>query len=178
MLSESYLNNSTDILRRLYNTQNVLGELYYKMYNLNYGYKYKSLSSILDKLTDNMDFVGVIQDYFNGFFPRMNHYKLGIKIWEEKKKLENIISNLDLSNENQTMALNNLKIDEIYEKRIVNVSNFTINGHSKITLYYDVILPFHDKNYDEITLHCTHQRDLAVFFRVRTNTHPYLSNIL
>ena len=90
------------------------------------------------------------------------------------KKLGDLIHNLDLSNENQTMLFKkNDPIKQIYYEDFLSVSNFILHRRSKLindlrstsTLYYDVVLPFHDKNYNPTSIDCTQKRDLPMFFR-------------
>ena len=106
-------------------------------------------------------------------FPYKSNSKFGIKKEEEMKKLGDLMRNLDIANENQTLVFNNISIDKIYDnEEIVKVSNFTSNRYSKliydfrstITLYYDVVLPFHNKNYDGNSTDCTSIRDLPDFY--------------
>ena len=151
----------TNISKKLNHEINLLQDLHFRVGKLIVRYSsdhyIKLLNPIADLIQENIDFAYILlNDYFKDKFPRRDHLKSGIKKEGEMKKLENLIRNLDLSNENQTMVFNNLKIEEIYEKRIIIVTNFTLHRTSKLlkdlrstsTLYYDVVLPFHDKNYD------------------------------
>ena len=168
------MNKSTAILDRLTQTKNVLKKLLFRIGNLNgryfTDYYDRLLNPILDLMDDNLDFVDLLWDYFWNELPNKDHLKFGIKKGEEVKKLSDLFLNLNVSNENQTLAF---KFDEIYNKRIVSVSNFTLNRPSKLiydfrstsTLYYDVVLPFHDKNYDENSTDCTTSLDLPYFFK-------------
>ena len=172
LLSEKNLNERNYLQLRLYRTKAVLEELEYRVFNLNYRYHYKSLSSIVDLISQNIVFINLLKSYDKNGFPQVNHLKSGIEKLEEMKKLGDLIRNLDLSNENLTMAFHNLKIDEVYKSRIVKVSKFTLNRRSKlfydfrstITMYYDIFLPFHDKNYDETSTNCTNIHGVPLFF--------------
>ena len=181
LLSEYYLNNPTDIIYRLGLTKIALQDLWVKVDKLNSRYNYKPLSSILNKIDKNIDFVGLLWSYFANRFPSTYNSTYGD---EEFKKLGNLIRNLDVSNENQMMAFHNLPIGEIYHQQIVLVSNFTLNRDSKqpsafkitSTLYYDVVLPFLDKNYDESSTDCTQKRNLPLFFQVNVKVRPVKLN--
>ena len=179
LLSESYWNNHTAIGSRITRTQLNLPPLYFRFINLRElytGVYYdKPLESIENLIMDGRIFVNLLADYiYHNQFPSGN-LRFGIKKWEEIEKLRDLLRSLDLSNEYQTMALNDYKIDEIYEKRIVLISNLTLNRRSKLnndlrstsTLYYDVVLPFHDRNYDENSTDCTQKQDLPMFFSYR-----------
>ena len=121
-------------------------------------------------MKNDITFGYLLWDYFNGGFPNYSILKFGIKNIVEVNKHRDLIRNLDVSNENQTMAFHNIPPEDAYREEIVSVSNFTLNRHSKLiydfrstsTLYYDVVLPFHDKNYDEI--YCTHRWELPGFY--------------
>ena len=130
------------------------------------------LDPISDLITDDIKFANLLKGYYNSKFPQYGVSRFGIDEEEEFKKLGNLIRNLDLSNENQTMAFHNDHIDDIYGKMIVLPSNITLNTHSKLifdpkstsTLYYDVVLPFNDKNYKPNSPDCTSKNLLPLFF--------------
>ena len=172
MLSEKNSKNRTAALSSFGDTSNVLKELQTRATNLNDRYHYKLLSTILVLMEDDIDFIELLSDYYWDDFPFKYNLKKSEFKNKEMKKLGDLIRNLDLSDENQTMAFNNVPIDEIYDKRIVKASNFTLNRpsnlnydfRSTITLYYDIVLPFHDKNYDPTSTDCAHYRDLPTFF--------------
>ena len=172
MLSEDYMNDDSYVFISLLKTHKVLIGLYNRTENLTHRYHYKALSSILDLMKNDVDFVTVLLGYIWDILPTMDLLKLGIKKEEEMNKLGDLIRNLDVSNKNQTMAFNNVKIDEIYKKSIVKPYNFTLNRRSKLindfrstsTLYYDVVLPFNDKNYDPTSTDCRASRDLPFFY--------------
>lgn len=140
---------------------------FYELYDRSNGIisdsNYKSLGSILDKIQKNMKFTDFLMEYFSNKLPTEDYIKFGFKKEAEMKKLGDLIRNLDISNDSQTIAYHNLSIGEIYEKRFVLVSNFTLHTHfyqvptyaATSTLYYDIILPFHNKNYDSTSKDCT-----------------------
>ena len=176
MLSQTYFDRDDDVyLIRLFDTQSVLKELQTRFANLKKRYSTVYLNQLLDPIDDlmrdNLDFTYLLLRYFDDGYPLRSYLKFGIKKEEEMKKLEAVLRNLDLSNENQAMAFHNISVDEIYEKSILSVSNFTLNRHSKLiydfrsttTLYYDIVLPFHDKNYDE-KLDCKRKFHLPDFY--------------
>ena len=166
------MNKRSDIFSRLDDSLDVLNQLRSMLTNLNDQYKYKSLSSILDLMKNDIDFFNLIIGYLYDQFPKKDYLKFGIKKEEEVKKLGDLIRNLDLSDENQTMAFKNIAIYEIFQQEIVKVTKFTLNGTSKLinnlrstnTMYYDVVLPFHDKNYDPTSTECTRAINLPSFF--------------
>ena len=129
------------------------------------------LKPIEDLIGNSIMFSHLLKDYFLDVFPTEDYIKVGIKKEEEMKKLNDLILNLDLSNESQTMVFHNFPIDKVYKHRIVSVSKFTLNRRSKLiydfrsisTLYYDVLLPFHNKNYDPTSINCTSRSDLPSF---------------
>ena len=170
MLSEKYLNHWFAPYR-LSNLNHILQKLWYRVVDLNDRYHYK-LTPILDVISENIDFTYFLISCFLNKLPTEDNVRSGFKREVEMKNLDDLIRNLDTSNENQTMAFNNLKIEEIYKQKIVKVSNFTLNRYSKlifdfrstITLYYDIFLPFHDKNYVGDLDDCTHIRELPSFF--------------
>ena len=186
LLSEKYLNNRTDIESRLKYTILILNQLLIRVNNLKelfngidnlegpYSriYYIKSLKSIADLMKDDYFFCYLLLDYFSGGFPNYSILKFGIKQNVEVNKLRDLIRNLEVSNENQTMAFHSIPPGDAYREEIVSVSNFTLNRHSKLiydfrstsTLYYDVVLPFHDKNYDENKTDCTHRWELPGFY--------------
>ena len=179
LLSETNLNNRKFIFETLDDRENVLKELRTRLVNLKDRYPTENYDNLLnpntDLIKDAIDFVDFLQSSFYNHFPRKDHLKLGIKMDEEMKKLGDLIRNLDVSNEAQTMVFHNISIGEIYHKQIALVSNFTLNRRSKLiydfrstsTLYYDVVLPFHDKNYDATSTDCTSKWDLPEFL-IRT----------
>ena len=176
MLSEKYLNERSDILSKLHERERVLGNLGFKFDNLKKRYSTEYYDNLLLPISNlihkNYYFPYLLRSYYfsDKFSLIINVF--GIKMEEEVKKLGDLIHNLDLSNENQIMAFHNLEINEIYEKSILSVSRFTLNRRSKLiydfrstsTLYYDVVLPFHDKNYDPSSTDCTRTQDLPKFF--------------
>ena len=176
LLSEKNLNNRTGIVFRLYSSMLILNKLKTRVFKLKNRYSTdyynRLLNPIQDLITENIRFIYLLIGYFDTKFPYMDDLKSRIKKEKEMKKLGDLIRNLDLSNENQIMAFNNLKIEGIYNQKIVQVSNFTLNRHSKLiydfrstsTLYYDVVLPFHDKNYDGTSADCTIRWDLPGFY--------------
>ena len=176
LLSEKYLNNNTDIVFRLYNSTWALNNLYSRFLTLKNRYSVdyynRLLNPIADLIGENIDFFYLLIDYFENRFPLSDNSKSGIERKEEMKKLSDLTRNLDVSNKNQTMVLNNLSIDEIYSKRIVQVSNVTLHKifklvkdfRSRSTLHYDVVLPFNDKNYDANSTDCTRAKDLTWFY--------------
>ena len=175
LLDEENLNDRTDIKTSLIHTKKLLRQLESRFDDLKNRYPtdhyYKLLNPIADLLDDDLDLVYLLWNYFLDYFPDFNLLKTGFKRDDEVKRLGDLIRNLDLSNANQTMAFNNIAIDDIYNKTIVQVSNFTLHRPSKLkydlrstsTLYYDVVLPFHDKNYVNST-DCTRAKDLPKFF--------------
>ena len=179
LLSEKYLNNNVGILDRLVKTRLFLQHLRTRVQNLNdrYSNEYydKLLHPIADLISDNIEFVlELFWNYTDEKLPDKDHLRFGIKKDEEIRKLGDLIRNLDVSNENQTMAFKGVNINEVYRQQIIKISNFTLNRRSKlindlrstITLYYDVVLPFHDKNYDENKTDCTQRWDLPRFFMI------------
>ena len=184
LLSEKNLNNPTDIILRLDDTKEDLLKLYTRFDNLKKHYSTehynKLLNPIAELIGDDIDFVYILWNYFSNYFPDIDNLKSGFKRDEEVKKLGDSIRNLDLSNKSQTMAFYNISIDEIFEQEIVQVSNFTLNRSFKLindlrstsTLYYDVVLPFHDKNYVNST-DCTHHWDLPEFYKPKTKMFHY-----
>ena len=131
------------------------------------------LNSIQNTMRQTMDFVDVLEYYFKyNKLPQMSISKFGIKKEEEMDKLGALIRNPSLSNENQTMVFNNVKIEEVYYEGIVQVSNFTLNKDSEpnnvlkstSTLYYNVVLPFNNKNYPTTYPICTKTSHLPKFF--------------
>ena len=181
LLSEKYFNERSivPITYRLDDTRLILSKLKDRLVNLwirNYTDHYnKLLKPIKDLIQGNIYFVYLLSFYYFGELPNQDNLNSGIKKEEEMKKLGDLIRNLNASNKNQTMAFNNISIEEIYEKQIVKVSNFTLNRYSKLTkdlrststLYYDVVLPFHNKNYDPTSTDCKQKQDLPMFFRIR-----------
>ena len=176
VLSENFLNGPSIIghvflaemidLANLRDRASILATIY----SLD-NYYYDILSRFAHLINDNIDFVKLLENYFKHTLPAKDELKLGIKREEEMKKLGNLIRSLDVSNENQTMVFHNFPISEIYDKKIVKASNFTSNRpklindfRSTITLNYDVVLPFHDKNYDPTSTDCTRSRMLPNFF--------------
>ena len=176
LLSEKNLNIRTDIFTRLSHLEDVLDELdtrYDELrdrYLLGFPSLYR-VSKIMDNTTSFVHYV--LRAFFWSLFP-YRYDQLNIKRKNEIEKLGDLIRNLDLSNESQIMVFNNFKIDdeEIYGKKIVQVSNFTLHRRSKLvydfrstsTMYYDIVLPFHDKNYDPRTKDCTRAKDLPRWF--------------
>ena len=166
LLSEKYLNNRSAIVSRLVDKSGVLQSLVGRAMNLWTRYHYKSLYPFLNLMFDGLDFLDILWYCFHDQLPIKNVLRFGIKREEEMKKLGDLIPNLDLSNENQTMAFHNISIQQVYPKTIISVSNFTLNRHSELiydfrstsTLYYDLVLPFHNKNYDETSKDCTTNR--------------------
>ena len=176
LLSEKYLNERSFIFSRLYDTRFILKELYIRFTNLKDRYysddRYKYLNPIAALIRENIEFVDLLRSYFQHRFPYIDHLKFGIKREEEAKKLDDLIRNLDLSNENQTMVFHKIPTEDIYDReKILLVSNFTLNRYSKliydfrstITMNYDIVLPFHDKNYDPTLIDCTSARNLPFF---------------
>ena len=178
IISEKFWNNRTGISRRLYNTSSNLQDLIvrvaYLMHLYPTDYHNKSLIPILNLMEDDTDFFDTLWDYAFTKLPRQDALKVGIKKEEEMKKLGDLISTCNLNlgtNENQTMVFDHLKIDEIYDRSIVQVSKFTLNRPSKpnndfkstSTLYYTIFLPFHDKNYDANSTDCAHYWEIPNF---------------
>ena len=178
LLSEKYLNNHTDIKSKLTHTRNTLENLWIRFRNLKNRYSTDQYDELLNPiealLHEESVFPYLFWSFFKDYFPGMDLLKLGIKREEEMKKLGDLIHNLDLSNENQTMAFHKFPINEVHQQGIVKVSNFTLHRRSKLindlrstsTLYYDVVFPFNDKNYDETSTDCTHVQDLPWFFLI------------
>ena len=176
MLSERTLNGRAPNVIKNSNTKSVLYALWRRVNDLksclSTPYYDELLNPILNLINDNIDFNDLLRNYYWSDLPTKDYLKFGIKKEEEMKKLDDLIRNLDVSNENQKMVFENLKIDKIYKKDIVKVSNFTLNRRSKLmfdfkstsTLHYDVVLPFNDKNYDPTSTDCTHQQELPLFF--------------
>ena len=176
MLSEKYLNNRIDISSNRNYMISVLEDLRSRVGKLLIHHPseryFKSLFPIISLIQENIYFTNILRGYFRNEFPFGNHVLSGINKENEMKKLEDLIRNLDVSNKNQTMAFNGTKIYEIYEKSIVQVSNFTLHRTSKLsddlsstsTLYYDIVLPFHNKNYDANSTDCKPWFELPWFF--------------
>ena len=176
MLSETFLDRPSYIFTRLTRKRSTLKELRRRafrlatIYSLD-NYYYDILSRFVHLIDDNLDFVDLLANFVFDLLPVKDILKLGIKREEEMKKLGDLIRNLDLSNKNQTMAFNNLEINEIYDKQIAQVTNLTLHRRSKLiydmrstsTLYYDIFLPFHDKNYVPTYTDCTSKWDLPSF---------------
>ena len=175
MLSERNLNERGPNLIKNSNTGSVLNKLWLRVNDLKNSLSTphydELLNPILDLIDNSIDFNDLLRDYYLSDLPTKDHLKFGIKKGEEMRKLDDLIRNLDVSNENQKMVFDNLKIDEIYKKSIVKPYNFTLHKRSKLifdfrstsTLHYDVVLPFHDKNYDPTD--CTRAEDLPWFFK-------------
>ena len=176
LLSEKFLNDRNNMLFKLVNKLTTLGALGERVSDLKERYStdyYDKLLNQVEHLMDaSKDLASLIWYYIWDEFPLIDLLNVGIKKEEEIKKLGDLIRNLDVSNENQTMAFHNISIDEIYNKTIVQVSNFTLHRRSKLindlrstsTLYYDIVLPFNDKNYDPTSTDCTSKWDLPTFF--------------
>ena len=178
LLSEKYLNNFSPIIFSKFTApRKVVNELYTRLINLmnrhSTNYYDNLLNPIADLMRKNLDFIDLLDGYFNkNQFPQMSISKFGIKEEKEAKKLSNLISNEDLSNENQTMVFQNIPIQQVYREAIVVVSNFTLNRSSEpnnnlrstSTLYYNVVLPFQNSRYPETYPRCTSQFNLPPFF--------------
>ena len=177
LLSEANLNDPTDIFTRLAHITSVLRELDTRFAKLDERYLGTSISwsiyGVLKIMRNTTHFVHyVLRCLFWSQFPYSGDFS-SIETMNEIEKLEDLLRDLDLSNENQTIAFHNYKIKKTFEQNIVKVSNFTLNRYSKLiydfrstsTMYYDVVLPFHDKNYDETSTDCTRARDLPTFYR-------------
>ena len=169
------MNNHTAITSRLVDKEKALGNLAVRIVNLKDRYSTdhydKLLNPILDLMRDDFFFIGLLSGYFNNQFPLGDDLKSGIKIDREMDKLNDLIRNLDVSNVNQTMAFHKVRTYNIYYKKIVSVSNFTLNRSSKLindlrstSTLYDVVLPFHNKNYDGTSTVCKRVQDLPGFF--------------
>ena len=176
LLSEKKLNERRFISSSINYARRVLINLSvrFDLLKITYSTDYynKLLNPISDLINDAVDFTHLLNGYFvYDQFPDKDSLKFGIKKQNEVKKLKDLILNLNVSNENQTLAFHDDKISQIYISKLVSVSNFTLNRSSKLindfsstsTLYYDVVLPFNNKNYDEI--HCTPYWDLPDFFK-------------
>ena len=154
----------------------VLEELFSRFLNLKKRYSTDQYDKLLNPIADLMGaekvFPNLFWSYFNGFFKSMEISEFKIKKEIEVKKLGDLISNLNLSDESQTMVFHNLSIDVIYEQGIVKPYNFRLNSRSKIIydfrstsyLFYYVVLPFYDKYYDPTSTDCTRAEDLPWFF--------------
>ena len=179
LLSERYLNGRRS--SRLIIMRRVLEELYTRFGNLKdrytTDYRDKLLNPIKDLMANSIDFVKLLKSYDNQRFPYTDYLKFGIERAEEVKKLRALIRGLRyirLPNENYKMAFHNVPFNKIYDEGIVQVSNFTLNRRSKLfydlrstsTLYYDVVLPFHNKDYDPTSTECTIGWDLPFFFNI------------
>ena len=170
------MNNRTDIRSKLTQSRNVLEYLWLRFRSLKNRYSSAQYDKLLNPIEALMNeetvFPYLFWFYFKDYFPSKEIVRSRINRSEEVKNFGDLIRNLE-SNENQTMALRHQTIDEIYHHGIVKVSNFTLNRHSKLindfrstsTLYYDVILPFNDKNYDGNSANCTRLQDLPWFFK-------------
>ena len=180
LISEKFLNDETNIYARFIYEVSILKELRRRAFRLATIYsldKYYSdlLIRFIHLIEDNIDFVYLLENYFSNALPVKNNLKLGIKRNNEVEKFGDLIHNLDFSNANQMMALDNLSIDVLYKKEILKVSDFTLHRRSRLiydlrstsTLYYDIVLPFHDKNYVPTSTDCTSRLDLPSFFRDR-----------
>ena len=134
----------------------------------------KLLDPISDLMADDVKFAYLLKSYYDSKLPNLDLPKFGIETDTELEKLDDLIRNLDLSNKNPIMVFHNAKIDTIYSQKIILPSKITLNSHSKLindsrstsTLYYDIILPFDDKDhiYHLNPNNCTHRRDLPSFF--------------
>lgn len=76
----------------------------------------------------------------------------------------------DSWNENQTMLFEADEIEETYEKEIVWPARFFLNPNkdkmdleNSLTILYEIVFPFHDKNYDD-QKHCEPAERLPLFF--------------
>ena len=179
LLSEWRLNGRY-IISELESTQRVLDYWRDRVINLKNRYSTDHydglLNPIADLMAENIDFINDLWDYYRDVFPIRSKFDSAIKREEEMKKLNDLISNLDVSNENQTMVLQHIPVQQAYNEGIVSVLNFTLHRHSKrindlrstSTLYYDVVLPFHNKNYDPTSTDCTSGRDLPYLYKHNT----------
>ena len=178
LLSGKFLNEPSNIYTRVTEKLDVLKELRRRAFRLatiysSEDYYYDLLIRFVHLMDDNLDFVDLLRNYFWNVLPIKDHLKFGIKRNNEVEKLGDLIHNLDFSNENQIMAFHNFGINEIYRQRIIQVSSFTLHGRSKLIndfrstskLNYDIVLPFHDKNYDPTSTDCTIRWDLPYFYR-------------
>ena len=176
LLSERYLNECPDIYYRLSDKVVVIRKLVRRVFKLRntYSKKYpfnEQLTEFVNLMIDSIYFVNLLRNYFANQLPN-TILKPDIKREEEMQKLDDLIRNLDISNENQTIAFNNVKLDEIYDTAILTVHNFTMNRYSRliydfrstITMNYVIVLPFHNKNYDPTSTDCTRSRMLPNFF--------------
>ena len=186
LLSEKYLNNfSKAFFSKFEGPRVVFNELYARLNNLKNNhmkssnvyrnqYRISALTAIQKIMRQTLDFIEVLEDFFELYdLPQMTISRFGIKEEKEMEKLSALIHNQSLSNENQTMVFDNVKIDHVYEEGIVVASNFTLNRDSsepnnvlKSTgaLYYKVVLPFHNKNYPTTYPRCTSTYHLPRFF--------------
>ena len=163
------------ILPKLIKTKSVLQEYWNKTSNLYNRFLYGQLKSSSEIIGNNTEFIDLLITYYSDHFTDKDYIKFGIQKEREVKKLGDLLDNLDELNKNQTIAFHNNMptfVDIIYLKEIVSVSNLTLNRRSKLiydfrstsTMYYDIVLPFNDKNYDETSTDCTSASDLPLFF--------------
>ena len=159
------------ILPKLIKTKSVLQEYWNKTSKLYNSFLYPKLKSSSEIIGNNTEFIDLLITYYSDHFTDRDYIQFGIQKEREVKKLRDLLDNLDELNKNQTMAFHNNTLNVIYLNEIVSVSNFTLNRRSKLiydlrstsTLYYDVVLPFNDKNYETST-DCTRASDLPLFF--------------